>query len=301
MNRLSRMWKREWPLHVMLVPALIFIIVFSYIPMVGILMAFQKYIPTKGLLGSPFVGWKNFKFLLDYPDIGRIFFNTVYIAVMKILAGLVVPITIAILLNELRKEWVKRTFQTLVYLPHFLSWVLLSGIVIDVLSPSTGIVNHFLGLFGVKPIFFLGDNSWFPYVMVATDVWKEFGFGTIIYLAALTGINPVLYEAAEIDGAGRWKQTLNVTLPGMLPIILLMLTLSIGNVLNAGFDQIFNLYNPQVYESGDIIDTFVYRMGVVESQYGFATAVGLLKSAVSFILISVSYVMAYRFANYRIF
>ncbi|MCY9763949.1 ABC transporter permease subunit [Paenibacillus alvei] len=301
MNRLSRMWKREWPLHVMLVPALIFIIVFSYIPMVGILMAFQKYIPTKGLLGSPFVGWKNFKFLLDYPDIGRIFFNTVYIAVMKILAGLVVPITIAILLNELRKEWVKRTFQTLVYLPHFLSWVLLSGIVIDVLSPSTGIVNHFLGLFGVKPIFFLGDNSWFPYVMVATDVWKEFGFGTIIYLAALTGINPVLYEAAEIDGAGRWKQTLNVTLPGMLPIIVLMLTLSIGNVLNAGFDQIFNLYNPQVYESGDIIDTFVYRMGIVESQYGFATAVGLLKSAVSFILISVSYVMAYRFANYRIF
>ncbi|MBG9734889.1 ABC transporter permease [Paenibacillus alvei] len=301
MNQLSRMWKREWPLHVMLVPALIFIIVFSYIPMVGILMAFQKYIPTKGLLGSPFVGWKNFKFLLDYPDIGRIFFNTVYIAVMKILAGLVVPITIAILLNELRKEWVKRTFQTMVYLPHFLSWVLLSGIVIDVLSPSTGIVNHFLGLFGVKPIFFLGDNSWFPYVMVVTDVWKEFGFGTIIYLAALTGINPVLYEAAEIDGAGRWKQTLNVTLPGMLPIIVLMLTLSIGNVLNAGFDQIFNLYNPQVYESGDIIDTFVYRMGVVESQYGFATAVGLLKSAVSFILISVSYVMAYRFANYRIF
>ncbi|EPY05672.1 protein lplB [Paenibacillus sp. E194] len=301
MKQLSRMWKREWPLHMMLIPALIFIIVFSYIPMMGILMAFQKYIPTKGLLGSPFVGWKNFKFLLDYPDIGRIFFNTIYIAVMKITAGLVVPITIAILLNELRKEWVKRTFQTLVYLPHFLSWVLLSGIVIDVLSPSTGVVNQFLGLFGIKPIFFLGDNNWFPYVMVVTDVWKEFGFGTIIYLAALTGINPALYEAAEIDGAGRWKQTLYVTLPGMLPIIVLMLTLSIGNVLNAGFDQIFNLYNPQVYESGDIIDTFVYRMGVVESQYGFATAVGLLKSVVSFVLITVSYFMAYRFANYRIF
>jgi putative aldouronate transport system permease protein len=301
MKQLSRMWKREWPLHMMLIPALIFIIVFSYIPMMGILMAFQKYIPTKGLLGSPFVGWKNFKFLLDYPDIGRIFFNTIYIAVMKITAGLVVPITIAILLNELRKEWVKRTFQTLVYLPHFLSWVLLSGIVIDVLSPSTGVVNQFLGLIGIKPIFFLGDNNWFPYVMVVTDVWKEFGFGTIIYLAALTGINPALYEAAEIDGAGRWKQTLYVTLPGMLPIIVLMLTLSIGNVLNAGFDQIFNLYNPQVYESGDIIDTFVYRMGVVESQYGFATAVGLLKSVVSFVLITVSYFMAYRFANYRIF
>lgn len=285
----------------MLIPGLIFVILFSYIPMAGILMAFQKYIPTKGLFGSPFVGWKNFQFLLDYPDIGRIVFNTLYIATMKIIAGLIVPITIAILLNELRKEWVKRAFQTMVYLPHFLSWVLLSGIVIDVLSPSTGILNQLLGLFGVKPIFFLGDNSWFPYVMVITDVWKEFGFGTIIYLAALTNINPTLYEAAEIDGAGRWKQTLYVTLPGMMPIIVLMLTLNIGNVLNAGFDQIFNLYSPQVYESGDIIDTFVYRMGIEQAQYGFATAVGLLKSVVSFILISVSYVLAYRFANYRIF
>ncbi|MDG0872128.1 ABC transporter permease subunit [Paenibacillus thiaminolyticus] len=301
MNQLSRMWKREWPLHIMLIPGLIFVILFSYIPMAGILMAFQKYIPTKGLFGSPLVGWKNFQFLLDYPDIGRIVFNTLYIATMKIIAGLIVPITIAILLNELRKEWVKRAFQTMVYLPHFLSWVLLSGIVIDVLSPSTGILNQLLGLFGVKPIFFLGDNSWFPYVMVITDVWKEFGFGTIIYLAALTNINPALYEAAEIDGAGRWKQTLYVTLPGMMPIIVLMLTLNIGNVLNAGFDQIFNLYSPQVYESGDIIDTFVYRMGIEQAQYGFATAVGLLKSVVSFILISVSYVLAYRFANYRIF
>ncbi|BFH66916.1 MAG: ABC transporter permease subunit [Paenibacillus dendritiformis] len=301
MNQWSRMWKREWPLHIMLIPGLIFVILFSYIPMAGILMAFQKYIPTKGLFGSPFVGWKNFQFLLDYPDIGRIVFNTLYIATMKIIAGLIVPITIAILLNELRKEWVKRAFQTMVYLPHFLSWVLLSGIVIDVLSPSTGILNQLLGLFGVKPIFFLGDNSWFPYVMVITDVWKEFGFGTIIYLAALTNINPALYEAAEIDGAGRWKQTLYVTLPGMMPIIVLMLTLNIGNVLNAGFDQIFNLYSPQVYESGDIIDTFVYRMGIEQAQYGFATAVGLLKSVVSFILISVSYVLAYRFANYRIF
>ncbi|MBN3526602.1 ABC transporter permease [Paenibacillus apiarius] len=301
MNQLARMWKREWPLHVMLIPGLVFILIFSYIPMVGIIMAFQKYIPTKGVLGSPFVGMKNFQFLIDYPDLGRIFFNTVYIAVMKIVAGLAVPITIAILLNELRKEWIKRTFQTLVYLPHFLSWVLLSGILIDVLSPSSGILNKALGLLGVDPIFFLGDNNWFPYVMVISDIWKEFGFGTIIYLAALTNINPSLYEAAEIDGAGRWKQTLYVTLPGMMPIIVLMLTLNIGNVLNAGFDQIFNLYSPQVYESGDIIDTFVYRMGIEQSQFGFATAVGLLKSIVSFVLISISYVLAYRFANYRIF
>ena len=301
MNVLTRMWKREWPLHMMLLPGLILVLIFCYYPMAGIMMAFQKYIPNKGLLGSPFIGMRNFQLLIEYPDIGRVFLNTIYIAVMKIIAGLIVPITIAILLNELRKEWVKRTFQTLVYLPHFLSWVLLSGILVDILSPSSGIMNQFLSIFGIKPIFFLGDNAWFPYVMVISDVWKEFGFGTIVYLAALTGINPSLYEAAEIDGAGRFKQILNVTLPGMMPIIILMLTLNIGNVLNAGFEQIFNLYSPPVYESADIIDTFVYRMGVQQAQFGFATAVGLLKSIVSFIFISVSYVLAYRIANYRIF
>lgn len=301
MKSISRMWKREWPLHLMLIPGLIFVIVFSYIPMAGIIMAFQKYIPTKGLFGSPFVGLKNFNYMFVYPDIGRIFFNTVYISVMKIVAGLFIPITIAILLNEMSRQWIKRTFQTLVYLPHFMSWVLLSGILIDVLSPTTGVLNQVFGLFGIKPIYFLGNNHWFPYVMVVSDVWKEFGYGTIVYLAALTSINPSLYEAAEIDGAGRWKQTLNITIPGMMPIIVLMFTLNIGNVLNAGFDQIFNLYSPQVYESADIIDTFVYRMGVEQSQFGFATAVGLLKSIVSFIFISVSYVLAYRFANYRIF
>jgi len=285
----------------MLVPGIVLVLIFSYVPMAGIIMAFQKYVPNKGLFGSPKIGWKNFDLLMNYPDIGRVFFNTIYIAVMKIIAGLVVPITIAILLNELRKEWMKRTFQTLVYLPHFMSWVLLSGILVDILSPSSGILNQLLGLFGIKPIFFLGDNAWFPYVMVISDVWKEFGFGTIVYLAALTSINPSLYEAAEIDGAGRFKQTLHVTLPGMLPIIILMLTLSIGNVLNAGFDQIFNLYGPAVYERGDIIDTFVYRLGIQQAQFGFATAVGLLKSVVSFILISCSYMLAYRIANYRIF
>lgn len=301
MNVLTRMWKREWPLHLMLVPGIVLVLIFSYIPMAGIMMAFQKYVPNKGLFGSPFIGLKNLQLLMDYPDISRIFFNTVYIAVMKIVAGMIVPVTIAILLNELRKEWVKRTFQTLVYLPHFLSWVLLSGILIDVLSPSSGILNQVLGLFGIDPVFFLGDNKWFPYVMVISDVWKEFGFGTIVYLAALTGINPSLYEAAEIDGAGRFKQTLHVTLPGMLPIIILMFTLSIGNVLNAGFDQIFNLYSPPVYESADIIDTFVYRMGIEQAQFGFATAVGLLKSVISFIFVSMSYILAYRVANYRIF
>lgn len=285
----------------MLLPGIALVLIFSYVPMAGIVMAFQKYIPNKGLFGSPFIGLKNFRLLIDYPDVGRVFVNTVYIAAMKIAAGLIVPITIAILLNELRREWIKRTFQTLVYLPHFMSWVLLSGILVDVLSPSSGVLNQLLGSFGIKPIFFLGSNDWFPYVMVISDVWKEFGFGTIVYLAALTAIDPSLYEAAAIDGAGRIKQTFHVTLPGMMPIIVLMFTLNIGNVLNAGFEQIFNLYSPPVYQSADIIDTFVYRMGVQQAQFGFATAVGLLKSIVSFIFISMSYILAYRIANYRIF
>jgi len=269
--------------------------------MAGIVIAFEKYIPTKGLFGSPWVGWRNFEYLFNLPDTQRVFINTLMIASMKIVAGLIVPIVVALLLNEVRKTMFKRTFQTLVYLPHFLSWVILGGILIDLLSPTNGLVNQTLGLFGVQPIFFLGDNNWFRFVLVSSDVWKEFGFNTIVYLAALTGINPTLYEAASIDGANRLRQAWHVTLPGIMPIAILMVTLSIGNVLNAGFDQIFNLYSAPVYESGDIIDTLVYRLGILQAQYGLATAVGLLKSTVSLIMIACSYFLAYRFANYRIF
>jgi putative aldouronate transport system permease protein len=195
----------------------------------------------------------------------------------------------------------KRGIQTLIYLPHFLSWIILGGILIDMLSPSSGIVNQFLQWFGVKPIFFLGDNHWFPFTLVISHEWKEFGFSTIVYLAALSGINPLLYEAAIMDGAGRWKQTMHITLPSVLPIIVLMGTLSMGQILNAGFEQVFTLYSPQVYKSGDILDTLVYRLGVVDAQYSVATAVGLFKSLVSFLFVSLSYILAYRFANYRIF
>ncbi|WP_422659344.1 ABC transporter permease [Paenibacillus sp. EC2-1] len=289
------------PLHLMLVPSLILLAIYAYWPMVGSVMAFQRFIPTKGIFHSPWVGWDNFTYLLDLPDTKRVVINTLVIASMKIVVGLIVPIFVALLLNEVRKNFFKRTFQTLVYLPHFLSWVILGGILIDLLSPSTGLVNSFLGVFGVDPIFFLGDNQWFKFVIVSSDVWKEFGFNTIVYLAALTAINPSLYEAAEMDGASRLRQTWHITLPGMLPIVILMATLSIGNILNAGFDQIFNLYSAPVYESGDIIDTLVYRLGILQAQYGLATAVGLFKSIVSMILISSSYYMAYRFANYRIF
>nr|WP_230986741.1 ABC transporter permease subunit [Cohnella fermenti] len=285
----------------MLVPGLLALLVFQYVPMVGVVIAFQKFIPAKGLFGSKWVGLDNFRYMFDLPDFWNIIWNTFYIAIMKIIVGLVVPVTIAVLLNEVRKEAIKRSIQTLIYLPHFLSWVILSGILVDILSPNEGIVNGMIKALGFDPIFFLGSNAWFPYTLVLSHEWKEFGFSTIVYLAAIAGINPSLYEASIVDGASRWRQTWHVTLPGMAPLIVLMATLSIGGILNAGFDQVFNLYSPVVYQSGDIIDTFVYRTGMLEAQYGLATAVGLLKSAVSMLLIAVSYFLAYRFANYRIF
>lgn len=294
--------KKQLPLHLMILPGFILLLVFSYLPMAGIVIAFQKFIPAKGLFGhQKWIGLDNFKYVLDLPNFGSVIWNTISIAVMKIILGLVIPIIFAILINEVTSNALKRGVQTLIYLPHFLSWVVLGGILIDILSPSGGIVNGLLKSIGIESIFFLGDNKWFPTTMVLTETWKEFGYGTIIYLAAITGIDPSLYEAARIDGANRWKQTLNITLPGMKMVIVLLMVLSLGNLLNAGFDQIFNLYSPPVYQSGDILDTFVYRIGLLDAQYGVATAVGLFKSVVSFTLISVSYFCAYKFADYRIF
>ncbi|SFB39106.1 putative aldouronate transport system permease protein [Cohnella sp. OV330] len=292
---------RNLPLHIMIFPALALVLVYSYVPMVGIVIGFQSFLPGKGLFGSEWIGLENFRYLLDMPDTLQVLRNTLLIASLKIVVGEFFPIFVALLLNEVRKLWFKRGVQTLIYLPYFMSWVILGGILIDILSPSQGIVNQMLGWIGFEPVYFLGSNDWFPYTMVMSHVWKEFGFNTIVYLAILTSISPSLYEAAVIDGAGRWKQTLHVTLPGMVPIILLMTTLSLGNVLNAGFDQIFILYSPSVYDSGDIIDTLVFRTGLQNAQYGVATAVGLFKSVVSFLLISVSYIVSYRMANYRIF
>ncbi len=294
--------RRELPLHLMLLPGVLLVVIFSYIPMTGIVIAFQQFNPVKGLFGDQeFVGLANFEYVFSLPNIWQVVWNTISIAVMKIISGLFVPIVISLLLNELRHVLFKRITQTIIYFPYFLSWVILSGILIDILSPTTGLVNMVITALGLDPLYFLGDNKWFPFTMVASDVWKNFGFNTVLYLAAITSIDPSLYEAAEIDGANRWKQTWHVTLPGIQSVIILLTVLSLGSVLEAGFDQIFNMYSPQVYESGDIIDTMVYRMGLLQSQYSASTAVGLLKSGVSLLLISVSYYTAYRLFRYRVF
>ncbi|MDF2837885.1 MAG: protein lplB, partial [Paenibacillus sp.] len=205
---------RELPLHLLIWPGLVLVLVYSYIPMMGVVIAFQKFTIFSGWFGSPWIGFDNFKFVLDMPNTGQVIWNTVFIATLKIIAGLFVPIVIALLLNEVTRSAVKRGVQTLIYLPHFLSWVILGGILIDLLSPSEGIVNALLVWLGIDPIFFLADNRWFPAVLILSDVWKEFGFSTIVYLAAITSVNPTLYEAAVMDGANRWKQTRHITLPG---------------------------------------------------------------------------------------
>lgn len=294
-------FRKELPFHFMLLPAVIITIIFKYIPFVGITMAFEDYTPLKGIFDQKWVGMDNYRYLFSLPGFGSVIWNTIFIAVMKMVGNLIFPVLIALLLNEVRGKRYKKTIQTVLYLPHFISWAALAGIFIDILSPSGGIVNQILNALGMKSVFFLGDSNVFPYTVAVTDIWKELGWGTIVYLAAITGIDPTYYEAARIDGAGRFKQVLHVTIPSILPMILLMMVLSVGNVLQAGFEQVFNLYSPQVYSTGDIIDTYVYRIGVIEAKFDLATAVGLFKSAISFVLIMIGYKLADKLAGYKVF
>lgn len=300
--KVRRFKKSERPLHLMLIPGIVLVFIFSYIPLGGLIIAFQKFVPAKGLFGDQkWIGFDNFDYIFSMPNTMNVIRNTVVIACGKIILQLVVPIIVALLLNELRSKKFKKTVQTVIYFPHFISWIIFSAILLDLLSPSTGIVNKAIMALGLEPIFFLGDNDYFQGTMVISDCLKSFGYGTVVYMATITGIDPGLYEAAAIDGAGRWKQTWHITLPGLRMIIVLMMVLSLGNVLNAGFDQVFNLYSPAVYETGDIIDTMVYRLGLENAKYGPATAVGLFKSAISSTLISIAYYIAYKFFDYKLF
>lgn len=292
----------EIPLHLMLIPGIIIIFIFHYVPLGGLVIAFQRFIPAKGLFGNQkWVGLQNFQYIFSMPNTMNVLRNTVTIAVAKIVLGLVIPITVALMLNELQLTKVKRSIQTIIYFPHFLSWIIFGSIIMDLLSPQNGIINKLLNLLGHESIYFLGDNKYFQQTIIWTDVWKNFGYGTVVYMASITSIDPSLYEAAAIDGANRWKQTWHITLPGMRMIIVLMMVLSLGNVLNAGFDQVYNMYSPIVYETGDIIDTMVYRLGLENAKYGPAAAVSIFKSVVSMLFISASYYVADRFFDYRLF
>ena len=298
----SGKFKRQLPLHLMLVPGLIFVVIFNYIPMAGLVIAFQKFVPAKGLFGDQkWIGFQNFTDVFHSPNFGQVMYNTIFIASMKIVLGIIVPVIVALLLNEVRHAKYRKAVQTSIFIPFFISWVVLGGIMIDLLSPSTGVVNKLLEVFGLDPIYFLGNIKSFPYVMAVSDVWKGFGYSTIIYVACIAGIDPCLYEAAAIDGAGRWHRTWHITLSGMKTMVVLLTVLGLGSILNAGFDQIFMLYSPQVYETGDIVDTLVYRLGMMNYQYGMSTAVGLFKSLISSVLVIFSYIFAYKVADYRLF
>lgn len=288
------------PYHLMLLPGMIFLLVFSFVPMLGIVMAFQDYVPAKGFFNSKWVGLENIKFMFELPDSRQILINTVVIAFWKMLLGIIVPVCFALLINEVRLKFFKKVVQTIVYVPHFLSWVILAAVVQYIFGydgPVNSVISHLFN----EQILFMASNTWFTPILIFSETWKEFGYGSIIYLAALTAIDPGLYEAAAIDGANRWKRLLHITLPGIAPTIILITTMNLPNILNAGFDQIYNLYNPLVYQTSDIIDTYVYRVGVLQRQYSLATAVGLLKSTVGMVLILLANHLAGKFTQRKIF
>nr|WP_246362472.1 ABC transporter permease subunit [Paenibacillus alba] len=277
--------RKDWDLYLALIPGIAFLLLFKYTPMYGIIIAFKDFNIFEGMSASPWVGWKHFEKLISSASFLQVFQNTLLISVYKIVFLFPLPIIIAILLNELKHIAFKRSVQTVIYLPHFLSWVIVSGLFIDLLSTNGGIVNKMIVALGGEPIRFFLDSHIFRSVLVASAGWKDLGWNTIIYLAALAGIDPGLYESAKMDGANRWKQIIHITLPGLLPIILLMFILRLGYVLEAGTEQVLVMYNPSVYNVADVIGTYVYRIGLGEQDYSFSTAVGVFESVVAFILI----------------
>lgn len=277
--------RKNLDLYLLMIPGLVFLLIFKYTPMYGVLIAFQEFNVFKGIGGSSWVGLSHFNKLFHSDDFYLVLRNTLLISVYKIVFLFPVPIFIAVVLNEVKKMLFKRTIQTIIYLPHFLSWVIIGGLFVNILSPSGGVVNQVIQAFGGEPISFMMDNRWFRSVLILSAGWKEVGWSAIIYIAAISGIDQEMYEAALIDGAGRIKQIIHITIPSILSTIVLMLILRLGSVLDAGLEQVLVMYNPAVYETSDIIGTFVYRTGLGKMDYSFSTAVGLFNSVVGLILV----------------
>ena len=280
-------WKHKY-LYAMLIPGIVYYALFCYGPMYGAVMAFKDFNPLKGIMGSTWVGLKHFRQLFALDKFYNVFWNTLSISFTRLVFGFPFPIIIALLLNEIKNTRLRSSIQTAIYIPNFISWVVLGGIMVNLLSVENGAVNSLLKAVGVKPIAFLSDEKYFVPTMVVSMIWKTFGYNTIIYFAALTGIDSQLYEAAKVDGAGRLRQLIHITLPGIMPIIIVMFIIRIGNIMQAGFEQVFVLYHPGVYGTADIIDTYVYRIGLQEGKFEFSAAVGLFKSLINFVLIVIA-------------
>jgi putative aldouronate transport system permease protein len=278
----------------MFLPGFVLILIFNYGPMYGLQLAFKEYRFLDGVWGSPWVGLEHFRRFFTSPVVLRVLRNTIEISLLRILFGFPAPIILALALNELKDGFFKRFVQTASYLPHFISWVIISAIVYYMLSPSLGVVNYVIKLVGADPIYFMTSKEWFRPVLIASSIWKGVGWGAIIYLAALSGVDPMLHEAAIVDGATRWQRIWHINLPAIAPVVSIVLILGMGGIMNAGFDQIFNMYNAKVFDVADIIDTYVYRVGLAQFEYSFSSAVGLFKSLVGLVMVLVVNTIARR-------
>jgi putative aldouronate transport system permease protein len=282
-SRSAALWQRHGGLLLILAPTLVYFAVFHYGPMIGLILAFKKFISVQGILGSEWVGLDNFRELFGNPQFRTALRNTFVISALRLLFGFVAPIVLALMLNELRVLWFKGTVQTVTYIPYLLSWVILGGIFLLMFS-ATGPINQIVAGVRGSPVSFLSNDFWFLFLLIITGVWHSVGYGAVIYLAALAGISPDLYEAAKVDGAGRWHQLRHVTLPSLAPTIVVLLILNLGHIMDAGFDQIYNLYNPVVYGVSDIVDTYALRL-LVQLEFGLSTATSLVKSVVGLALL----------------
>jgi putative aldouronate transport system permease protein len=287
MLKLQYMWKYK-ALYFISIPGILFFLLFKYVPLLGAVIAFQNYNLFAGFKGSPWVGLAHFKRMFSHYDFLRILGNTLLLGIYDIVFAFTAPIVLALLLNEVRLALYKKIVQTIIYAPHFLSWVIVSGIFVGILSPSSGVVNTIIGWFGIDPVYFLGEDSYIRTILVGSGLWRDVGWGTIIYLAALAGINPDLYEAAEMDGASRWRQTLAITLPALLPVITILFLLKIGDFLDYGFERVFVFQNPLNLQNSEILDTYIYKAGLNQMQFSYATAIGLFKSVVGLTLLSIA-------------
>ena len=281
--RLKDFLNNRW-FYLLLLPGVAYFVVFRYLPIWGLRIAFMDY-NMYNPPESTFIGLENFMRLFSRNSFIPVLLNTLKISLLRLFCGFPIPIILALMMNEMRSLFFKRTVQTVIYLPHFISWVIMAGLIINLLDPSTGIIAQVIRYFTGDTVMVMTNRSTFVPLLIISGVYKEMGWGTIVYFAAISGIDPQLYEAATIDGASKGSQVFRITLPSIMPTIVILFILQCGNILNAGFEQVFMLYSPQVYEVGDIIDTFVYRMGIIRNDYAFSTAAGMFKSVVAFILI----------------
>lgn len=291
-----RQGKDKW-LYIMLVPPLLYLLIFNYIPMFGTVIAFKDFNILKGIIGSEWIGFENFRYLFQSQEFYQILRNSILLSFYRLVWCFPVPIVLALFLNEIKGQTFKKSAQTILYLPYFISWVVLAGMITQFLSPTEGIINYIIGFFGIKPIPFLQKPECFRSIIVISDVWKNSGWDTIIYLAAIAGIDQEMYEAAYIDGATRLQRLIKITLPGIMSTIMVMLILRMGSVLKNGFEQILLLYSPMTYEVADVFETYTYRIGVIGGRLGYSTAVGIFQSIVGFIMITTSNKLAKKFGE----